>query len=59
MLQGANVYVTMWDRDQASANSTFIPYDLIDEFSFDFFTPLGAPEVKYTEYGIRPVDKTT
>ena len=50
----------MWDRDSRNLleNPNFIPYDVVDEFNFDFFATLGSPEVKYNQPGIRPKDPT-
>lgn len=56
------MYITMWDEDLGSLKENpadFIPYDVIDEFSFDFFEPLGAPEVLFQRQGFRSKDKTT
>jgi len=54
------VYVTIWDVDEKNLqeNPQFIPFDEVDEFSFNFFEPMGANPKEYTELGLRPKSKT-
>jgi len=32
------VYITVWDSDQ---ENLFVPYDLVDEYVFDYIKPAG------------------
>ena len=38
-LQGAHVKVKVWDKDQPKS---FFPYDLVEEFSYNFDDDIGS-----------------
>lgn len=52
------MYVTVWDRDQQNLKDNFIEYDLVDEFSIDITTPIGAPAVVGDYIGVRRQPKS-
>ena len=55
VLQGLNVYITVWDSDHEVQS---VPYDLVDEFNFNFTGLPGAiPEIT-TFPGIRNPPKS-
>lgn len=56
MLQGVNVYITMWDID---ADDTLIPVDVVDEFLFDYREQPGQNPKIVTVPGIRDAPKST
>jgi len=55
LAQGVNIYITVWDRDQ---ENQFVPYDLVDEFSFDYNEPRGLGTYYRQERGLRVKAKT-
>lgn len=48
--QGLSISVTVWDADQ---DSLFIPYDLVDEFVYDFDDFPGKAELVLNQDGER------
>ena len=48
----------MWDKDDANTKNNFFPYDMIDEFSFDYFEPLGAGKKVVKQLGVRREPKS-
>jgi len=55
-MQGLAVSITMWDKDDDPRSP--IPYDMIDEFVFDFTEPAGLNYTEYTMPGIRTANKS-
>lgn len=51
LLQGVNVYITVWDKDSDLA--TFRQQDMVDEFSFDYTDTPGNLTSVMTIDGIR------
>jgi len=47
--------VTVWDQD---AESSFVPYDVVDEFSFDYTLDKQFGETVLTKLGIRDKAKS-
>ena len=53
--KGVNIYITVWDAD---AQQQQVPYDLVDEFNFNFTdTPGAQPLVRFYD-GVRQVPKS-
>ena len=50
-LQGLNVYITVWDDDPGEKLK--VPYDLVDEFSFNFTDAPGAQPLVRVFDGVR------
>jgi len=49
------VYITVWDRD---VEDLFIPYDMVDEFNFDFTDEAGLPIRGFKVNGVRNLPKS-
>lgn len=49
-MQGLSLVITVWDYD---ANNYFIPYDLVDEFEFDYVDYPGKAAVVVSGMGQR------
>lgn len=47
--------VTIWDSDP---QNQFVPYDMVDEFKFDFTDRPGAPVRTVVESGLRAEPKS-
>lgn len=47
----------MWDSDTDTPGSK-VPFDLIDEFVFNFTEPAGAPYKTFDIPGVRPDPKS-
>lgn len=52
ILQGISVAVTVWDSDP---NNKFIPYDLVDEFVYDYADYPGKAAALISRSGLRKV----
>lgn len=48
----------MWDSDDQAFTGQN-PYDMVDEFRVDFFSPLGAPAQNVVKQGLRTNNKST
>ena len=54
-MQGVNVYITMWDKD---VDDMIIPFDVVDEFLFDYNERPGQNPRVVTVPGIRDEPKS-
>lgn len=53
-MQGVNIYITVFDRDQGRPNDVgFVPFDVVDEFNFNFTARRNGLEQVFVEDGIR------
>ena len=50
--------LTMWDEDPAPIAGSAPPYDMIDEFIFNFTEPAGADYLNISEIGVRTPPKS-